>query len=98
MAVLIGSIDPRFTVKSSGGMDLEGARDVNALTIGGQTYVYVTGLQGDTVSGFHLTSDGKLTSIFNLPDNDTLQLAGAASFASTTVGGSTYLYVNGFDD
>ena len=100
MAVLIGSIEARSTLTSGGGgnADLEGARDVNAVTVGDRTFVYVTGLRGDTINGYQLGANGSLTSLFNLADNPELAIQGAASFASTTIGSSTYLYVNGFDD
>lgn len=99
MAVLFGGLAPRSTVTDAGGnATLEGARDVEAVNVGGNSFVYVTGLFGDGLSSFQLGSDGSLNSIGNINDNDTLELAGAVSFTSVAIGGSTYLYANGYDD
>jgi hypothetical protein len=98
MAVLIGSITPRATVTNSGSAELTGARDLYAVTMGDQTYVYVAGLVGDGITRFNLGANGSLTNSASIPDTATLEIAGAVSFASASVGGSTYLYVNGFDD
>lgn len=98
MAVLIGSITPRSTVTNSGSSQLTGARDLHAVTMGDDTYVYVAGLVGDGITRFELGANGALTGGASIPDTAALELQGSVSFASATVGSSTYLYVNGFDD
>ena len=98
MAVLIGSIAPRSTVTDSGSSQLTGARDLYSVTMGDSTYVYVAGLVGNGITRFELGSNGALTGGSSIPDTTALELQGAVSFASATVGSSTFLYVNGFDD
>jgi hypothetical protein len=98
MAVLIGGIQPRTTITASNVSELTGARDVHALTVGDRTFVYVAGLIGDGIRSFELKSDGSLTGGASLADDASLEIKGAIGFTSTTIGSSTFLYVNGFDD
>jgi len=101
MSVQSGSLAPRSTVtdassRGNSGLELYGAYGVSTLAVGGQTYVYATGLLDNGLSVFRLGADGSLDNIQNLTDSgDTtyLQLTGATAITSATVGTTTYLYV-----
>ena len=94
MAILIGGLAARTTVTDTDTLELAGALGVHALTVGGRTFVYVAGRADFGLSVFELGSDGSLTSVQTLRENDTLELREASNFASATVGGVTYLYAN----
>lgn len=94
MAVIIGALAPRTTVGASGVPNPGDAYGVHTLALGVRTFVYATGVNGDGISAFKLGASGSLTSIQTIADDRVLELNGAANFASVTVGGATYLYVN----
>jgi hypothetical protein len=103
MAVLIGGLVSRGTVLdgSSGDLQLRNAYGVHTLSLGGTTFVYVTGLYDDGLSAFELAPDGTLTNIQNIDDGPVagaLEIRGATAINSATVGGVTYLYVAGSID
>ncbi len=94
MPVIIGGLIPRTTVVASGAFNPGEAYGVCTLAFGARTFVYATGVTGDGVSVFELDRFGSLTGIQTIVDDRVLELNGAANFASATVGGATYLYVN----
>lgn len=97
MSVLIGAITPRDTVfDNNETLQFEGARGVHTLTVGERTFVYVAGRFDAGVSIFELGSDGSLTHVDDVRDADApeLKLYATSHFASATVGGVTYLFVN----
>jgi 6-phosphogluconolactonase (cycloisomerase 2 family) len=101
MAVLIGGLASRATTYDSSGYQLGSAYGVHALSVGGSTYVYATGLLDDGLSVFKLGANGSLTNVQNIddgPTNGALKLKGASSLTSATVGGTTYLYAAGSID
>ena len=101
MAVLIGDLAPRTTITDDDTLQIMGAFGVHALSVGTSTFVYVAGFQDDGVSAFRLGADGSLTNLQNIdggPPTGPLEIDQAANFASVSVGGTSYLYVNGADD
>ncbi len=77
---------------------LIGARSVTTATIGGTTYLFVAGLNSRSVSVFSIANDGALTNVDNVTDDATLELNGANSVTTATIGGTPYLFVAGFND
>lgn len=98
MAVLIGDITTRTVVTDNAVLELDGAWDVHAIEIGGNVFAYVAAEDDDGISSFQLGPDGSLTNIENIQDDAVLELDDASNFASATIGGATYLYVNGAVD
>lgn len=98
MAVLIGDLVLVTTISDDNRVQLETPYGVQTVQIGDATFVYVAGLHDDGISAFGLRVDGSVTSLQNIRDNDQLNLAGAANFASAKVGGTSYLYVNAARD
>ena len=66
--------------------------------IDGVTYLFVTGQGDNGVSVFSVASDGELTNIANIVDDETLKLDGAVSSTTTMIDGISYLFVIGHDD
>ncbi len=77
---------------------LDGASSVTTATVGGTTYLYAAGYDDDGVSVFSVANNGVLTSVQNVPDTSALQLDGATSVTTATVGTGTYLFVAGWED
>jgi Ca2+-binding RTX toxin-like protein len=101
MAVLMGALEPRTSVYDDNVNQLDGAFGVHIAAVGEKTFVFVAGFQDDGISAFELGADGSLTNTYNLdggPPTGPLEIDQAANFASATVGGTSYLYVNGADD
>lgn len=94
MAVILGSIVTRDTVSDDDQVQLDTAFGVHAITLESGTYVYAAGLHDDGISVFALSPDGTLSNTQNLREGPGLGLNDAANFASVTIGGSTYVYVN----
>ncbi|MEB8385653.1 calcium-binding protein [Rhodobacteraceae bacterium KMM 6894] len=74
---------------------IDGALDMASATVGGNTFVFVTGNTGDGVSSYRLNTDGTLTFVQGVLDTALLQLNGAWGVATAAVGTSTYLFVGG---
>jgi hypothetical protein len=77
--------------------ELESAYALGTAVVGGITYVIAGGISDNGVSVFRLDAGGTLTSVFDLPDSPALHLNAPYNIESAIVGGSTYIYVSGFD-
>ena len=82
-------------VGDSIGFELNAAHSVTTASVGGETYLFVAGKFDDGVSVFQVQSNGELMNIQNIPDTGSLELNGAASVTTASVGGETYLFVAG---
>ena len=79
-------------------LELEGAFGVTTTVIGGITYLFVTGANDNGVSVFSVAADGTLTSVANISDGATLELAAAGGMATAAVGGVSHLFATGIND
>jgi hypothetical protein len=79
-------------------LELDGAVAVTTAVVGGTTYLFVTGRDDDGVSVFSVADDGTLANVDNVSDDATLELAGPGGVTTAVVGGTTYLFVTGFND
>lgn len=84
---------------SDAALELDGARDIEAIEVGGTTFV-IAGGNDDGLSVFSIDSSGVLTSEFNIADSSdpNLLLTNVKGIATATVGGSSYVYAAGDDD
>ena len=97
----MGALRPGPPSTDDNTLQLEGSFGVHTLSVGESTFVFVAGFQDDGISAFELGADGSLTNLQNIdggPPTGPLEIDQAANFASATVGGTSYLYVNGADD
>ena len=79
-------------------LELDGANSVTTAQIGANTYLFVAGKLDSGVSVFRVASDGRLTNVYNVADDTTLNLNGAASVTTSQIGANTYLFVAGRGD
>ncbi len=82
-------------------LELDGAQSVTTAVIEGTTYLFVGGATDDGVSVFSVNgATGELTNVDNVDDseNAALQLNGAGSVTTVTIGGKTYLFTAGSYD
>ncbi len=77
-------------------VNLNEPRGLEIITVNGTTFLFATRDNG--LVGFLVSSDGSLTTLINISDDETLTLDGASSIESVTVNGETYLYVSGYND
>ncbi len=82
----------------AGSLELEGATSVTTATIGGSSYLFAAGFTDSGVSVFSIANNGVLTNVHNEPDAGSLELEGATSVTTATIGGSSYLFAAGFTD
>ena len=76
-------------------LKLAGAAKATTAVVEGVTYLFVTSYDDDGVSVFEVRSDGSLVNVHNLSDDEDLKLDGANGMATTTIGGTTYLFAAG---
>jgi 6-phosphogluconolactonase (cycloisomerase 2 family) len=74
-------------------LELNGAIGAATAVVGGNPYLFVTGLFDDGVSVFSIAGDGTLTNVENVTDDATLELDAPHTAATAVVGGNTYLFV-----
>ena len=74
-----GALTPAFDIADDGTLALNRAASVSTAIVSNTTYLLVAGRVDDGVSVFSVASDGALTSVFNITDDDTLELEGARS-------------------
>ncbi len=79
-------------------VNLHKPRGLEVVPMGGTTFLFATGSIDDGLVGFSVSSDGSLTTLINISDDETLTLDGASVIESVTVNGETYLYVSGYND
>ena len=93
-----GVLTSVFNITDNVTLELAGARSVSTAVVSGTTYLFVAGQFDNGVSVFSVASDGALASVFNIDDDETLELNGAQSVSTAVVSGTTYLFVAGVDD
>lgn len=79
-------------------LELAGAFGTATATVGGATYLFVSGLFDRGVSVFAVDASGLMTNVFNLADTADLGLNGAAYLNTFVMGGQTFLSVAGIAD
>ncbi|MGH1412641.1 MAG: beta-propeller fold lactonase family protein [Pelagimonas sp.] len=77
---------------------MNAASDTAVVTMGANTFVYVTGRDDDAITVFELTSSGLLMYVATVNDVSTLLLNGALGIEAATIGANTFLYVAGLND
>jgi large repetitive protein len=99
-AAMALSLINSFNVGDDATLQIGGASYVTTAVVGETTYVFVTGKgNGDNgVSVFSLGDDGGLTNVFNIADNNTMNLGGAFALTTKVIGDATYLFVCGVND
>ncbi len=93
-----GTLTNVDNVIDAGSLELEGATSVTTATIGGTSYLFVAGFSDSGVSVFSIANNGTLTNVDNVTDAGSLELNGAISVTTATIGATTYLFVAGRDD
>src|SRR4051812_4400274 len=63
-------------------------------TVGGNSYLFVTGQNDDGISVFSVTATGTLTNVYNITEttDPSLELDSPRGLATATIGGTTYLF------
>tara|TARA_R110002020_G_scaffold48286_17_gene137763 strand:+ start:2322 stop:6152 length:3831 start_codon:yes stop_codon:yes gene_type:complete len=87
----------RFNAVGSGN-NLNGPTRFATVVEGGNTFVYVTNYDGDSISRYQILPDGSLEFSSELVNSASTSLNGPASIVAAQAGGQTYLYVNSFSD
>ena len=100
-----------FSVSSSGALSnvtnvsdndtflqLQAPRGITTALIDSTPYVFVSGFADNGVSVFSVGSNGSLSNVDNVINNDTLELDGAWPVTTAEVEGTTYLFVAGNKD
>ncbi len=77
---------------------LDGPHSLKTAVVGDTTYLLVAGLLDDGLSVYEIDDAGLATNVFNLPDNGTLNLNGAARLDTAVLGTTTYVFAPGFND
>ena len=85
-------------VRDDSSLELRGPRSVTTAVVGTTTYLFVAGFDDDGVSVFSIANNGMLASVQNVRDTRDLYLSGAQSVTTAVAGGTTYLFVAGFDE
>ncbi|WP_421791604.1 Ig-like domain-containing protein [Hyphobacterium sp.] len=93
-----GTLTNVQNINDNGFLELNGAREVSFVEIGGTTFLYATGAIDDGVSIFSMAANGTLTNVSNVPDTDSIALNGAAGVAAGLIDGSPFVYVTGNSD
>ncbi len=79
-------------------VSLAGVRYLTTLELGGITYVYATSHDADTVQVLRMDSDGELTPLGFIEDDDQVSLNGALAIHSVEVEGRAFVLVSGRND
>ena len=93
-----GSVMNTTNVSDTSTLKLKEASIITTAEVGGTTYLFVTGYRDDGFSVFSVADDGRLSSVTDMSDNNSLELDGASGITTAEVGGTTYLFVTGFSD
>ncbi len=93
-----GALTSVYDVTDDAILALNDADSVTTETIGGTSYLFVAGFSDNGVSVFSIGTGGALTNMHNVGDSATLELEGATSVTTATIGGTPYLFVAGFRD
>jgi 6-phosphogluconolactonase (cycloisomerase 2 family) len=93
-----GTLTNVDNVSDEGELELDFARDLRTAVIGGTTYLFAAGELDHGVSVFSVGSDGTLTNVNNISDDQALELSGALGVATAVINGTTHLFVAGIED
>jgi 6-phosphogluconolactonase (cycloisomerase 2 family) len=93
-----GTLSNVHNVSDDATLELDGAGGATTAVVDGTTYLFVAGQSDYGVSVFSVAADGTLTSVDNVSDDATLELAGADGITTAVIDGTTYLFVSGYDD
>ncbi len=97
MVVVLGTFVPAAIVADTSNplLRIDNPGFFETVTITSGTFVYVPGRDDGGISVFRVASDGTLTNVQNLAEANSMSLAGVQSITSATIGGRTFLYVEG---
>ena len=94
-----GALTPVYDVADGGSLNLGGVSRVASATVSGNAYVFAAGTNDDGISVFRVQGNGKLTAVYDLSDNGTLELDGVKGLTTATIGGNVFLFAaGGVDD
>ena len=93
-----GMLTSVTNVTDDGRLELDNAFSVTTAVVGGTIYLFVAGNRDDGVSVFSVANNGMLASVTNVTDAGRLELNGATSVTTAVAGGTTCLFVAGFND
>ena len=77
---------------------IQGPQGLATAMVGGNAYLFVTGFHDDGVGVYSVAANGHLTNVFNVQDSGPMELDGPVDAITAVVGGTTYLFVSGFED
>ncbi len=97
MVVVLGTFVPVVSVTDSSNplFRIDNPGFFETISTSSGTFVYVQGQDDGGISVFSVASTGALTNVQNLAEADAMSLAGIESITSATIGGRTFLYVEG---
>lgn len=100
MVVVLGTFVPadRVTDASNASLRIDNPGYFETITTAAGTFVYVQGRADGGLSVFQVASDGTLTNVQNLAAANGMSLADIGSITSATIGGRTFLYVEGVSE
>jgi Ca2+-binding RTX toxin-like protein len=94
-----GTLTAVYDVADGGSLNLGGVSRLASATVSGNPYVFTAGTNDDGISVFRVQGNGKLTPVYDLADNGTLELDGVKGLATATVLGNVFLFAaGGVDD
>ena len=93
-----GALANTDNISDAGGLELDGASAVSAVTVAGNTFVVVAGYNDNGLSIFGLDANGTLIPVQNISDIGTLELDGAYYVTDAMVDGVQLILVSGYAD
>jgi len=91
-----GALTNVANVADNATLQLALTTDVETAAVGGTTYLFAGGANDNGVSVFSVAANGALTNVDNVIDDATSRIQGPQGMATAVVGGTTYLFVTGF--
>ena len=88
----------RGRIEDNDALGLRGALAVETITVGGRTFVYVTGTNESRLQVLELFADGTFEPVEALGNVAPIELGFPEGLATATVGGVNYLYVSARSD
>ena len=77
---------------------IQGPQGLATAVVDGNAYLFVTGFHDDGIGVYSVAANGHLTNVFNVSDSGPMELDGPVDAITAVVGGTTYLFVSGFED